>query len=255
MAFLDMKFYSESLKRCVSVYVILPEKTKTMIGMDGVATESYKTLWLLHGLSDDHSIWLRRTSIERYAAERGIAVVMPCVDRSWYTDTAYGAKYFTFVTEELPRICRNYFRGMSAAREDNLIAGLSMGGYGAVKAALTYPERYAGCASLSGAMNIAYFSSNRDKEEWRSIFGYELEDAASLAGTKHDVFYLAEQATSFPRIFIWCGTEDALISHNRDFRQKLTELGVEHEYRESEGNHSWKWWDEHIVSALDYLLK
>jgi len=222
MAFLDMKFYSESLKRCVSVYVILPEKTKTMIGMDGVATESYKTLWLLHGLSDDHSIWLRRTSIERYAAERGIAVVMPCVDRSWYTDTAYGAKYFTFITEELPRICRNYFRGMSAAREDNLIAGLSMGGYGAVKAALTCPDRFGACASLSGALDIASFGGRDDlKDEWRGIFGFGLNEASELRGTRHDLFALAQKSKQeelpLPKLYMWCGTEDFLLEHNRGF--------------------------------------
>ncbi len=254
MAFFEMKFHSDALGRGVSVNVILPEKAKSMIGMEGKERTSYKTLYLLHGLSDDHSIWMRRTSIERYAAEWGIAVVMPCVDRSWYTDTAYGVKYFTFITEELPRVCRSYFKGMSAEREDNFIAGLSMGGYGAIKAALTYPENYAGAASLSGALNIADFSRPRDIAEWQGIFGYGLESAADLKGTKHDIFYLAEQAKRFPRIYMWCGTEDGLLSHNRDFHEKLTALGVEHTYQESEGNHSWKWWDLHIVDAVEYLL-
>ena len=255
MAFIEMKFYSEALRQGVSVNVILPEKTKTMIGMDGTAAEQYKTLWLLHGLSDDHSIWARRTSIERYAAERGIAVVMPAVGRSWYTDTAYGEKYFTYITEELPRVCRNYFKGMSEAAEDNIIGGLSMGGYGAVKAALTYPERYGACISLSGALNIADFSRPRDREEWRGIFGFGLESAAELKGTKHDVFALAETAEQFPKMYIWCGTEDSLISHNRDFHALLQAKGVAHEYVESEGNHSWKWWDEHVTDGLDFCLR
>ena len=130
MAFFEMKYHSDALKIGVSVNVILPEKAKTLIGMtaNGASATTYKTLYLLHGLSDDHSIWMRRTSIERYASDYGIAVVMPSVGRSWYTDTPSGAKYLTFVTEELPRVCQSYFRGMSDKREDNMVAGLSMGG-------------------------------------------------------------------------------------------------------------------------------
>ena len=132
MAFLELHYHSDALGIGVTVNVILPEKAKTLIGMNAEGGDNYKTLYLFHGLSDDQSIWMRRTSIERYAADYGIAVVMPSVNRSWYTDTVYKAKYFTFVTEELPRVCRSYFRGMSDKREDTLVAGLSMGGYGAV---------------------------------------------------------------------------------------------------------------------------
>ena len=108
-----MKYHSDALRIGVSVNVILPEQAKTAIGIDSKAENTYKTLYLLHGLSDDHSIWMRRTSIERYATECGIAVVMPAVTRSWYTDTADNAAYFTFVAEELPRVCRGFFRGIS----------------------------------------------------------------------------------------------------------------------------------------------
>ena len=128
MAFFEMRYHSDTLKTGVSVNVILPQKCTTLIGMTTEGMENYKTLYLLHGLSDDQSIWMRRTSIERYAAEHGIAVVMPSVGRSWYTDTAYGANYFTFITKELPKVCRGFFKGMSDKREDTLIAGLSMGG-------------------------------------------------------------------------------------------------------------------------------
>ena len=144
MPYFDMNFKSDSLNRNTTVSVILPEKPR----------ESFKTLYLLHGLSDDHRAWLIRSGIVRYARKYDVAVVMPDAARSWYADTATGEKYFTLITEELPTLCRGYFAGMSARREDNFIAGLSMGGYGALKAALTYPERYAGCASLSGSLDI-----------------------------------------------------------------------------------------------------
>lgn len=262
MAYLELHYHSDALKKAVTVNVILPERAKTLIGMetDGNSTACYKTLYLLHGLSDDHTIWMRRTSIERYANDCGIAVVMPSVDRSWYTDTASGAPYFTFLTDELPRVCRGYFRGMSERREDNLIAGLSMGGYGAIKAALLCPERFGYCASLSGALNVAARTMKASElEEWRGIFGFSLESADELKGTDHDLFAIAARnqaaGVAFPKLFMWCGTEDRLLESNRLFDAHLTDLGVPHLYQESEGNHSWKWWDLHIQDALRYLLE
>ena len=186
MAFFQMNYYSPALKLCVGVNVILPDWAQN--AKDG---EMYKTLYLLHGLSDDNTIWTRRTSIERYADEYGIAVVMPAVARSWYTDMANDANYFTFVSVELPKVCRAYFRGMSDKREDNFVAGLSMGGYGAMKIALTHPESFGGVASLSGTLDIADVTRNRPIVEWKSIFGYELESTGELYGTKHDNFHLA----------------------------------------------------------------
>ena len=254
MAFFEMHYSSRTLAMQVAVNVIIPDR-KTAYGEED---KPYKTLYLLHGLSDDYSIWMRRTSIERYANEHGIAVVMPSVTRSWYSNTAYGAKYFSFVAEELPALCRSYFKGMSDAREDNLVAGLSMGGYGALKIALTFPERFGGCASLSGAMGFPHHSSRPMNAEWKGNFGFEMENFSEIAGTENDVHFLAKEALAkgaeMPKIYLWCGTEDFLIKDNRDYRDLLTELGIEHLYEESEGDHSWKWWDLHIQSALNYLL-
>lgn len=261
MAFIELHYHSDALRMGVSVNVILPERAKTAIGIgtgSGESSNGYKTLYLFHGLSDDESIWMRRTSIERYASEYGIAVVMPSVARSWYTDTADGALYYTFVTEELPSVCRGFFKGMSDKREDNFVAGLSMGGYGAVKAALGCPERFGGCASLSGALDISSLSSLVYIPEWKGIFGFDFDDSKSLAGSCHDVFALAKKnrdsGARFPRLYMWCGTDDGLLGASRSFSKLLTELGVEHLYEESEGNHSWKWWDLHIQDAIKYLL-
>ena len=257
MAFCELRYHSDALGCAVSVNVILPENAKTLIGMTTGAGETYKTLYLLHGLSDDHTIWERRTSIERYATERGIAVVMPNGGRSWYTDMANGAKYFTFITKELPSVCRGFFRGMSDKREDNFIGGLSMGGYGAVKAALTYPECYGGCICLSGALDIATFK-HHSVQEWRAIFGYDLTSAEELRGSVHDVYTLAEEnarkGVEFPKMYMWCGDDDYLLENSIRFDALLTSLGVEHKYEQSEGNHSWHWWDMHIRDGLDYVL-
>jgi S-formylglutathione hydrolase FrmB len=201
---------------------------------------------------------MRRTAIERYAIEHGIAVVMPAGNRSWYSDTAYGAKYCTFVAEELPEICRSYFKGMSDKREDNFVAGLSMGGYGAFKIGMTYPERYFGCAALSGAFDVLYLGKFRF-DEWRGNWGFDLNEPEDLMGSPSDLFSLTEKTAKsgavLPKLYFWCGTEDFLVNTNRAYRDLLDSLSVEYTYKESEGNHTWKWWDLHIQDALNCLLK
>ena len=257
MAFLEMKIFSDALGHGVSVNVILPQRGEVPVNVDENGEATYKTLWLLHGLSDDHTAWARYTSIERYADERGIAVVMPYGGRSWYTDAEYGEKYFTFITDELPRICRQMFRGMSAKREDNMIAGLSMGGYGAMKAALTYPERYMGCTALSGAFDIAYMAEHLVPAEAKHIFG-EMASPEELYGTCHDVFHLARVAVAegreLPTMYVWCGEDDFIFDSSKKMHAVLEELGVEHIYETSEGNHSWFFWDKFIQMGLHYML-
>lgn len=258
MALLEFHYYSKALDKNVTVNVILPERAK-LDPVAGSRGEAYKTLYLYHGLNSDCTAWMRRSNIERYAAEYGIAVVMPDVARSWYSNTQYGANYFTFVADELPAVCRGYFRNMSDKREDNYVAGLSMGGYGALKVALLRPDRFCGCAALSGSLDITREGRDCNLPEWRSIFNFRMEDPAELKDTEHDIFGVARKNAAagipFPKLYIWCGTEDALVKVNREYRDLLTELGVEFCYEESEGDHSWKWWDLHIQDALRYLLK
>jgi len=249
--FLTFHFRSDSLGMETSANVILPDTARR--------GTSCRTVYLLHGLKGDHNSWVRQTSIERYASALGIAVVMPDGARSWYTDTADCASYLTYITEELPQVCRGVFSGITGERADTFIAGLSMGGYGAVKAALTHPENFAGCASLSGSMDIASTARRFVLDEWRGVFGFDFTGAADLAGTKHDIFTLARELHAagkpLPRIYQWCGTEDSLLDANRRFAALLDEIGAEHAYAESEGDHSWRWWDAHITEALTWLLE
>lgn len=249
--FLEMNFKSTELKRQTQVFVLIPDKNEK-------GDDHYKTLWLLHGLSDNHTGWMRYTAIERYAAKHGLAVVMPNVDRSWYTDTAYDANYFSFITKELPEVCFRTFRQMSRRKEDNIVAGLSMGGYGAMKAAFSYPEKYGACISLSGSLDITRKGRPCNVNEWRSIFGFDMESPLELEGSEHDLYALAAknktEGKEFPKLYMWCGTEDGLIDVNRSFDRHLTELGVSHKFESSEGDHSWRWWDLHIQGALEWIL-
>ena len=252
MALITLQYRSKALRMATTVDVILPESGS--LGPDGCC----KTLYLYHGLSDDQSSWRRYTSIERYAAKHGIAVIMPSVERSWYTDTAMG-NYFTFVTEELPQVCRSYFRCMTGRREDTFVAGESMGGYGAMKAALLCPETFGGCIALSGSYDIT--RKNRELTdtilgEWQSIFGAR---PADLEGSEFDLFAAAkrraEEGTELPKMYLWCGTEDHLLGVSRRFHAHLEQLKIPHAYSESEGDHSWKWWDQQIQKALCWLLE
>ena len=139
--------YSETLRRAVRMDVILPDRR-------GGFCPPWKTLYLLHGMTDDHSMWQRRSAIERYADEAGLAVIKPDTGLKWYTDTAWGERYFSYIADELPQIMERMLPGLSRRRADRYIAGLSMGGYGALKCVLTYPERYAGCISLSARCSV-----------------------------------------------------------------------------------------------------
>lgn len=234
------------------MHVILPQQTKSQIGMQSAASsEKHQTLYLLHGLSDDHTIWMRRTSIERYVSPLGLAVVMPAVHRSFYTDMAEGSRYWTFVSEELPELARSFFP-LSSAREDNFVAGLSMGGYGAFKIALRCPDRFAAGASLSGALDV---EERYDfwGEEFRRIFGSK----ESIRGSENDLFHLAERLAHAPGpkplLYQCCGTEDYLYAQNVRFRDHCRRLGLPLTYEEEPGQHEWGYWDKKIQSVLAWL--
>ena len=121
------------------------------------------------------------------------------------------------------------------------------------------PELFGGCISLSGAFDIMDMRRVKMLDEWNGVFGLDLEDPTQLAGTNHDVYALAEKNSRenvpFPKMYLGCGESDFLLDANRKFRDLLERLQVDHRYEESEGNHSWKWWDLRIQDGLKYLLK
>lgn len=258
MALLHVNFFSEVLGMSMNMDVILPQRTSGQIGMKGNRKDGkYPVLYLLHGMSDDHTIWQRRTSIERYVSELGIAVVMPTVHLSFYTDMKYGLNYWTFISIELPSICREFFPNMSDRREDTFAAGLSMGGYGALKLGLGASETFSAVASLSGALDMTASlrsgAINDPSGVFRNIFGSleemenSEEDLMAVAGR------LKESGKPLPKVYIWCGTEDFLYSQNCTARARLQELGYDLTYEESPGDHQWKYWDEKIQRVLEWL--
>lgn len=252
MAVMRVDFFAESLGMSTSMTVILPQETSRQIGMDGAAREGTPVLYLLHGLSDDDTIWTRRTSIERYAAALGIAVVMPQVQQSFYTDEVHGLPYWTFLTQELPALVDSFFR-VSDRREDTFVAGLSMGGYGAMKWALREPHRFAAAASLSGAVALSHPSERADPDFvmlMQRVFGDGPTD-----GTDDDVVHLIRTAdpASLPMLYVACGTDDFLFRANEYFVDTAVQAAVPLTVRFGPGDHDWDYWDREIQDVLAWL--
>lgn len=247
MAFINLNIFSEALGMQTQVNVVIPQAP--LKGGKGLGkNKKYKCLYLLHGLSDDYSIWMRRTSIERYADQYGICVVMPDGARSFYCDIKNGSKYYTYIAKELPKIIRRMFN-VSAAREDNYIAGLSMGGYGALKIGLRECDSFCCAAGLSPAVEL-----NRGElvPFLTHIFGenYTLPQ-------EEDLYYLIKKQNDNPlkpRLYVGIGTEDFLYQYNVEFRAAMEKLDYDFTYRESAGVHSWNFWDEYIQYVLEWML-
>jgi len=255
MALFHCNFFSTVLGLSCSMDAIIPEPVLSPDGKILDGKQKKPVLYLLHGYSDDHTIWQRRTSIERYVRDLNLAVIMPAVDRSFYTDMARGKNYWTFISEELPTLVRAFFP-ISTARKDTFVAGLSMGGYGALKLALTYPDRYAAAASLSGALDISQIIQvpGRDwRNEMKSIFG----DLKKVEGGPNDLFALATNVAhskwnKIP-LFVCCGTEDFLIDANHRFRDQARILDLNLTYEEEPAVHDWAYWDQKIQRVLEWL--
>jgi putative tributyrin esterase len=177
--------------------------------------------------------------------------VMPQVHRSFYADQAYGGRYWTFLSEELPALVGEFFR-VSARREDTFVAGLSMGGYGAFRWALRQPERFAAAASLSGALDVTARRRSRpeDPRLFERVFGDE-----DVAGSPHDLHALLRGAdpAALPALYLCCGTEDPLLGENEAFRDTCAAAGVPLHAEFSPGAHDWAYWDARIQDVLAWL--
>jgi putative tributyrin esterase len=254
----QVNFMSDVLSLRSTINVILPQRPPAETWQ--TPRRQLRVLYLLHGFFDDHTAWQRWTSIERYVEGLNMAVIMPAAHNSFYTDMARGGKYFTYLTQELPLVIRDLFP-LSSAREDTFVAGLSMGGYGAFKLALSRPDLYAAAASLSGAVDVREIVKEHDDpdnpawlETMRNIFG----DLAAVPGSAHDLFALAEKVSQSdvkPRLFQFCGTEDFLYADNTRLRDFVSTLPLDYTYVEGPGDHTWGYWDQMIQKVLQWIDK
>jgi hypothetical protein len=239
MALLQTSYFSPTLVKNVGMNLIVPES------IDG----PYHVLFLLHGLSDDHSKWMRMTSVERYADGYPMIVVMPDGGRGFYQDGAASAKYGTALGKELPQLIKRWF----PVHPRFAISGLSMGGYGSLRLGFEYSETFRSVWAFSGSSEFGMEGDYDRMESFPREFHNIVEVPA--AGSRADLFKIAENATNPPAIGFDCGTEDWLIDSNRKFHAHLEKLGIPHEYREHPGGHDWTYWDAHIREAFEFHAK
>lgn len=263
MAFFQVNFFSPTLGFNTDIDVFIPTPNSDEI-LNKKKSEyfqknrKYQVLYLLHGAYGDYTDWMRLTSIEKYAQNHKLAVVMPSASNSFYQDMFRGSDYLTYLTEELPKFVKSIFP-ISGRREDTFVAGLSMGGYGAVRLAFTKPEQYAACASLSGAIDIVSCKAQNDDGSIEGPFLWDaiMEHPDEIEGTDADLFALAKKQKALgkelPKVFQTCGTEDFIYQPNVSAHKKLLEAGVDVTYEEHPGIHDWDYWDTHIQRALDWM--
>jgi len=248
MALIRLDHTPVTVKVNLPVNIILPDPRQ----MKDVPVRERKVLYLLHGLSDDASAWQRYSPIELLAQHYGLVVVMPSVGRSFYADQPNGQLYFTYLTEELPHYLEDVF-GIVPRRETTLIAGLSMGGYGAFKAAFTYPERYFAAASFSGVLSMAILNLPGDetrRAEFTPIFG----DLSKVPGSMNDPAVWLQRAAAnpaaLPRLFVTTGRQEDLYPLNLQFNAACKKLGIPLDFLEEDGQHDWFNWNRQIERFL-----
>ncbi len=253
MALIRLDHVPESVGVNLPLYIILPDPAK----MAGIPVAKRKVLYLLHGLSDDGSAWQRYTSIETLAAAYGLVVVMPSSGRSFYIDQPNSQKYFTYLTGELPRYLADVF-SLAPRREDTFIAGNSMGGYGAIKAALLHPELYSAAASFSGVLAIAILALLPDTDSRKAEFTLLFGGLDNLVGSEHDPAVWLERAAKDPstlsRLFISVGRQEDIYPLSGMFHNACKSLGVQSDYHEEDGAHDWFFWDRQIRLFLASVL-
>jgi S-formylglutathione hydrolase FrmB len=252
MALLRIDHVPETVQLNLPLYMILPDPHN----IRELPLSQRKVLYLLHGLSDDGSAWQRYTSIETLASAYGLVMVMPSVGRSFYADQPNGQRYFAYLTEELPQYLADVF-GLRPKREDTLIAGNSMGGYGAFKAAFAFPQRYAAAASFSGALSLEFVRMHPDDPR-RHEFSFLFGDLEKLSGSIHDpaawFSKAAENPGLLPRLFVYCGRQDDLFPVNQMVHSALQKLHIPVSYFEEDAGHVWPYWDRQIGHFLETVL-
>ncbi|GHU43211.1 tributyrin esterase [Spirochaetia bacterium] len=224
-----------------------------------------KVVYLLHGLHGNSQTWLSDTMLSVYAGDSNAVFIMPEVGRSFYTNMKHGLNYFMYIGEELPEIVKNVFN-ISSKREDTAVIGCSMGGYGALKLALSKPGQYGFCGAISPAcLFISKYLEQLKKEgqawaahspdnaailrDFYAIFGEDLE-----YNKKDDIFSLAKEISQLkkkPKIYAACGKEDDLLEENRQFNHAVKELKLDYTFDEWTGRHDWNFFNEALQKTLN----
>ena len=247
MSLIQMHIFSDALNKSTGVNVILPLPRRA-----DVPCENLPVLILLHGMGDDYTSWLRRTNVERYALERGIAVVMPDGGLSCYHNMLRGGRYRDYILDELPGLLRSMLP-LSARREDSFIAGCSMGGFGALKLGMARPEQYAAIGCFSAAHMEYRPEHPRNQAMLARVYGETLD--ACDAQIEADILAVNAGSRSI-RLWHACGDEDVLRANalkSRDFFETLPEGAIEYSFMTLPGRHDWALWDAMLAEFMRLL--
>lgn len=252
MALIQVNYMSKALFRIVPINVILPvdrfdaDADRYLMDKD----HKYKTLYLLHGLLGNYTDWVSQTRIQKWAEEKNLAVVMPSGDNAFYFKSrTLWDDYETFIGEELPEITRRMFP-LSDRREDTFIAGLSMGGYGALRNGIVFSDHFSHVAGLSSALHIF-----DDLSEEANLGLFDNLEEASKTNLNHKVAAreMFRNRKEIPRFYMACGRQDDLLKVNMDFRDFLKENGADVTWDEEDAGHDWDFWDSQIRKVLEWL--
>lgn len=229
----------------------------------GNADKRFPVLYLLHGLTGHHTNWIERSRMALYATHYDLFIVMAEGENAWYTDSATvpSDKFESHILQELIPDVEKRFR-VSTERDGRAIAGLSMGGYGALKFGFKYPERFALVGSMSGALGAASWTADdlKNLEFIQQSLLKALGPPGSTTRTQNDLFKLTREAKPeniklLPYIYLDCGTEDMLFVTNRAYADLLLERKIPHEFRQLPGNHNWEYWDQQVREILTLAAK
>jgi putative tributyrin esterase len=250
-----IQFKSKLVGKTLPYSVVLPS-TYSVAGQTAL---SYPVLYLLHGLAGHYSNWLTKTKLADYAAQYCLIIVMPEGNDGWYTDSATVAndRYETYIVQELIPDVEKHFRAIKG-REGRAIAGLSMGGYGALKFGVKYPDKFIFAASISGALDAAARSDNNPGNAWdflRPSIMQTFGETGSPTRAANDLIKLvrnfpAERLAALPFFYLDCGTEDGFLASNREMATIFLERKIPHEYRQLPGAHNWAYWDSQVQEVL-----
>lgn len=255
MAFLTLSMYSEVLSMDTNVCVLLPEHRKGA-REEPHPDKKYPVLYCLHGHGDDHTAWIRKSNIEVAARDYQVVVVMPTVQRGYYCDSDLGLAYYTYITEELPVKMANFFP-ISDRRENSFVMGNSMGGYGAFRAALANPDRYAAAAALSPALpQVLYKYRNEFTRAMALAVGPEEDFAESDNNLLNLADRLAGTEGEKPRLYACCGTEDWISLegfHLLDTHMKAKGAALDYRSETTPGAHNWDFWNPQIKKVIEWF--
>ncbi|MDR1640257.1 MAG: esterase family protein [Clostridiales bacterium] len=257
MAILQIEAYSKALSRKtqISAVISIDAPPDLFPNLPGV----FKPVYLLHGFSENHTAFMYSAPLQELSAKHGVAFIMPCGENSFFlNDVTRNALYEDYICLELPELASK-FLPLSKSREDAAIAGISMGGFGAIHGGLAHPDHFGNILSLSAAL-ITDGIANLKEGEGNPVAPYEyyrhtFGDLKALSGSRNDPKALAAalKPEEAPGIFMCCGEEDFLANENRDFHNALSRLGIAHAYVEGHGTHDWAYWNTMLPRALEWL--